>query len=195
MYPVRITIVSVFICVALMSSACNNTETAIPDARVESARPAKIVPVLSDGISVMRTFPGTLEATKKADLAFRVGGQLTKLPAQAGLAVEEGDLLARLDESDFQNTLKERQARYDLAKVKHDQIIKLKEKEFSSQLQFDQTSSELKSAHAALKQARDNLRYTQLVAPFDGVVARVDIENYQAVQAKAPIIQLQVDDL
>jgi multidrug efflux pump subunit AcrA (membrane-fusion protein) len=128
MYPVRIFIASACVCAALLSSACNNTEIATPDAEVESARPAKIVPVLSDGISVLRTFPGTLEATQKADLAFRVGGQLKELPAQAGLAVKEGDRLARLDESDFQNTVKERQARYDLAKVKHDQISKLKEK-------------------------------------------------------------------
>lgn len=118
MYPPRIIIISAIICAALVLSACNNTETAIPDSRGEIARPAKIVAVLSDGISVLRTFPGTLEATKRADLAFRVGGQLIELPAQAGLAVKEGDLLARLDESDFQNTLKERQARYDLAKEK-----------------------------------------------------------------------------
>lgn len=194
MDPVRIFIASACLCAALLSSACDNTENALPDTRTESARPAKIVAVLADGISVLRTFPGTLEATQKAELAFRVGGQLAELPAQAGLAVKQGDLLARLDESDFQNTVKERQARYDLAKVKHDQISKLKEKEFTSQLQFDQTASELKSARAALKQARDNLRYTSLVAPFDGVVARVDIENYQAVQAKTPIIQLQADD-
>jgi len=61
-------------------------------------------------------------------------------------------------------------------------------------LQFDQTASELKSARAALKQARDNLRYTRLVAPFDGVVARVDVDNHQAVTAKTPVIQLQVDE-
>jgi multidrug efflux pump subunit AcrA (membrane-fusion protein) len=132
-------------------------------------------------------FPGRLRRPKRQNWH-------SGLVAQAGLAVKEGDLLARLDESDFQNTLKERQARYDLAKVKHDQISKLKEKEFTSQLQLDQTASELKSARAALKQARDNLRYTSLVAPFDGVVARVDIDNFQAVQAKTPIIQLQADD-
>ena len=175
-------------------SACDKNGTETVEGQTERARPAKIVPVMSDGISVLRSFPGTLEATKKADLAFRVGGQLAELPAQAGLEVRKGDLLARLDESDYQNTLEERQARFDLAKIQHDQAKKLLEKKLASQLQYDQSAADLKSARAALEQARDNLRYTRLVAPFDGIVARVDVENFQAVQAKTPIIELQADE-
>ena len=175
-------------------AACEKTETETPVTESESARPAKIVSVLADGISVLRTFPGMLEATKKAELAFRVGGQLIELPAQAGLEVKQGDLLARLDDSDYRNTLEERQARYDLAKIQHEQARKLLAKKLTSQLQYDQTTAELKSARAALEQARDNLEYTRLLAPFEGIVARVDVENHQAIQAKSPVIELQVDD-
>lgn len=194
MNSIRILATSTLLVAALVLNACDKTETEAADSRAERARPAKIVPVLSDGISVLRTFPGTLEATEKAELAFRVGGQLIDLPAQAGIEVKKGDLLARLDESDYRNTMEERQARFDLAKIQHDQASKLLQKKLSSQLQFDQTAAELKSAHAALEQARDNLQYTRLLAPFDGIVARVDVENYQAIQAKTAIIQLQVDD-
>lgn len=178
----------------LFLGACDKTDTDVQNTQTEMARPAKIVPVLADGISVLRTFPGTLEASKKAELTFRVGGQLTKLPAQAGLEVKKGDLLAHLDESDYQNALDERQARFDLAKVQYEQAEKLLDKKLTSQLQHDQTAAELKSARASLKQARDNLQYTRLTAPFDGIVARVDIENFQTVAANTPIIQLQVDD-
>ncbi len=83
---------------------------------------------------------------------------------------------------------------FDLAKIQHDQARKLLKKKLSSQLQYDQAAAELKSARAALDHARDNLQYTRLVAPFDGIVARVDAENYQAIQAKVPIIQLQDDE-
>ena len=184
----------ILISTVLLLNACDNTDTGNADTAVEVARPAKIVPILSDGISVLRTFPGTLEATRRADLAFRVGGQLAELPATPGLEVTKGDLLAHLDESEYQNTLEERQARFDLAKIQHEQASKLLEKKLASQLQYDQTAADLKSARAALEQARDNLRYTRLVAPFDGIVARVDVENFQAVQAKTPIIELQSDE-
>lgn len=194
MNSIRTIATSTILFAAVVLSACEETETGAPEVQPERARPAKIVPVLSDGISVLRTFPGMLEATKKAELAFRVGGQLIELPAQAGLEVRRGDLLARLDDSEYQNTLEERQARFDLAKIQNDQARKLLDKKLTSKLQYDQTTAELKSARAALEQARDNLEYTRLLAPFDGIVARVDVENHQAIQAKTPVIQLQVDD-
>ncbi len=175
MNPIRAFGKVITLTAAVVLSACDKSEIATMEAQNERARPAKIVSVLSDGISVLRTFPGMLEATKKADLAFRVGGQLIELPAQAGLQVNKGGLLARLDESEFQNTLEERQARFDLASIQHDQASKLLEKKLTSKLQYDQTKAELKSARAALEQARDNLENTRMQAQIDGNVARVDV--------------------
>ena len=175
----------------LSLNACDSADTESTEALAEVARPAKIVPVMAAGINVLRRFPGTLEASNKADLAFRVGGQLAELPAQAGMRVKQGDLLARLDDTDYQNSLKERQARFELARIQHDQASKLLKQKLSSQLKYDQAAAELKSSRAALDQARDNLEYTRLLAPFEGIVARVDIKNFQAVQAKSPIIRLQ----
>jgi len=105
--------------------------------------------------------------------------------------VHKGDVLARLDEADYRNSLNEKQARHGLARIQHDQASKLLKQKLSSQLQFDQAQAELKAAGAALEQAQDNLAYTRLLAPFDGVVARVDVENFQAIQANTPLIQLQ----
>jgi len=174
-------------------SACSKKDTGGEVPLAEQARPAKIVPVVPAAINVLRSFPGTLESSKKAELAFRVGGQLAQLPVVSGQRVKKGDLLARLDDSDFNNTLEERQARYELAHVQHNQSKKLLKQKLTSQLKSDQAVAELKSAKAALDQARDNLKYTQLLAPFDSIVARVNMENYQAIQAKAPVIQLHDD--
>ena len=193
MYPSRTILISSLLVATLILSACEKAATSPAEVSIENARPAKVVPVISAGVSLLRTYPGTIEASKRAELAFRVGGQLSELPAQAGLRVKQGDLLARLDEAEYRNTFEERQARFDLAKIQHDQASKLLQKKLSSQLKYDQAAAELKSARAALEQARDNLQYTRLVAPFDGIVARVDVENYQAIQAKAPVIQLQDD--
>lgn len=174
----------------LLLSGCNNSEQ--PNANlVEVARPAKIVPVVSSAINLERTYPATLEASQRADLAFRVGGQLDVLPATAGIEVKKGDLLARLDDRDYKNTVNQRKARYDLAKIQHEQSSKLLKRRLSSQLQYDQTAAELKAARSALEAAKDNLKYTRLLAPFDGVIARVEVENHQAIQAKMPIIELQ----
>lgn len=179
---------------ALMLNACDKSAHDTQEQPVEQARPAKIVPVLSAGVSALRTYPGTLEAYQKAELAFRVEGQLIERPAKPGLRVKKGDELARLDDAVYRNTLDEREARYGLAKIQYDQAVKLLKQKLTSQLKHDQAVAEMKSARAALDQARDNLAYTRLLAPFDGMVARVSVDNHQAIKAKEPIIQLQNDD-
>ncbi|TVO77839.1 efflux RND transporter periplasmic adaptor subunit [Sedimenticola selenatireducens] len=175
----------------LIITACSKADEPIDVTLSVKARPAKIITVQSAALSAMRTYPGTLESNQQADIAFRVSGQLVELPARPGMRVKRGDLLAKLDAAEFNNTLAAQEARYELAKIQHDQASALLKKKIASQLQYDQAVAEMRSAKASLDQARDNLAYTRLLAPFDGVVARVSAENYQSVQAKLPILQLQ----
>jgi RND family efflux transporter MFP subunit len=178
-------------CLLVLLQGCKFKQEVEADEQQTIARPAKIVSLSKSITTLERIYPGILEATEKADLAFRVSGQLIELPAQAGLEVRAGDMLARLDPTDYQNTLAERQARYDLARTQLNQATRLLEQNLSSQLHYDQANAELKSSKAAVQQARDNLRYTILKAPFDGIVARVNIENHQPVIAQTPIIEFR----
>ncbi len=175
-------------------AACTDKDNPEPQESEPQARPAKIVQLAQNGVSLQRTYPGTLEASQKADLAFRVSGQLIELPATPGLRVKTGDILARLDPKDFDNIVAERRARFDLAKTQQERASKLVKQNLSSKLNFDQANAELKTARAALQQARDNLVYSELKAPFDGTVARINIENFQSVRAQEPLIQLRQDD-
>jgi RND family efflux transporter MFP subunit len=179
---------------ALALTACEQAQQEPTAEQEPLVRPAKIVPLTVNGASLKRTYPGTLEALQEAELAFRVSGQLMELPATSGGRVKQGDLLAKVDPTDFKNTVAERQARFELAQSQVERARVLLEKNLSSQTAFDQANAELKSARAALQQAKDNLRYTELKAPFDGLIARVDIENFQPVQAQKPIISLRSDD-
>ena len=131
---------------------------------------------------------------KKADLAFRVQGQLVELPVKPGRRVKKGDLLARLDDAVYRNVLAEREAQFALVQIRYDQATKLRQKELASQLELDQSRAELEVARALLAAARDKVTYTRLTAPFDGMVARVDPENYQTVKAQTPVIQVQDND-
>lgn len=190
----RLRLVIVLAAAVVVLAACSDKNNE-PEVLAENiARPAKIVPVISASKLLQRTFPGTLEASKDVELAFRVGGQLTALPVKPGVRVKKGELLAQLDETQYRNTLKQLQARYELAETQYGQMEKLLAQKLVSQLEYDQAAAELKSEQASLDQARDNLKYTRLLAPFDGIVAHVDVENYQAVQAQVPVIDFQDGD-
>jgi len=157
-------------------------------------QPVKLYTVNGDGAGQLRHYPGRVVATEGSQLAFRVSGQLVKLPVRAGEQVKKGQLLAALDPADFNNQLADRQAQYDLAESQYQRGISLRERGVISEAQFDELQARRRQARAALSQARDNVEYTRIKAPYEGTVARTEVENYQFVQAKEPILYLQGDD-
>lgn len=172
---------------ALFITGCeqsNQSETTTE----ELARPAKIVTITQQANDLNRTYPGVLEATDRADLAFRVAGELIELPAEPGLEVTKGQLLAKLDPKDFENAVQQQQARYNLAKTQLDQVTELNKRKLASKSELDRANAEIQSAEAALKIAKNNLAYSTLEAPFDGVIAQVNIENFQSVTPQVPVI-------
>lgn len=161
------------------------TEAAMP-------QPVKLQTV-NGGDGALRHYPGKVVATEGSELAFRVSGQLERFPVRAGEQVKKGQLLAALDPSDFRNQLADRQAQYDLAESQYQRGISLRERGVISEAQFDEIEAKRRQAQAALSLARDNVNYTRLKAPYGGTVARTEVENYQFVQAKQPILYLQGD--
>lgn len=156
--------------ITLLLSACTDSMPVPEESATPTIRPAKIFTIDLRSGEFMRTFPGTLRSAKQSDLAFRVGGQLVELPAHAGMEVKKGDLLARLDDADFRNQLADWEAKHQLATTQYQKVEKLVSKNFATQSNLDEAAADLKAAKAALDLARDNLRYTELRAPFNGLI-------------------------
>ncbi len=163
-------------------------------AQIASVRPAKLVEAVASNNVSQRTFPGVIEAANQTQLSFRVSGQVQGLPVRAGQRIVKGQLLAQLNDTDYRNNLMQAQANYDLAKVQYEQISQLYAKNYSSKIELEQVSAQLKSSQAALQIAQENLGHTRLLAPMDGIIDRVKIEKYQLVSPQFSIIQLRTLD-
>lgn len=157
----------------------------------ELSRPASLYEVPAADAGLQRQFPATAQAWRSAILAFRVPGTLEQLPAQPGMEVDTGDLLAQLDTTDYRRVLAEREARFELAQIRFKQQQSLLSRNYASEVSLDEARAELKAARAALDIARDNLGYTRLRAPFSGTISRLQTENFQQVQAQQPVLLLQ----
>ena len=157
----------------------------------ETSRPAKLHTVSATGGDQFRSFPGEVRATDVAELAFRVAGELIEFPATRGKKVAQGELLARLDSSDYEASRDEAQAQYDLAKAQFDRVAELVERQLISQADYDQRLALMKVRQSDLTRARNNLDYTRIYAPFDGVIARRLSENYESVAAGQVVMILQ----
>ena len=176
----------------VMLTACSRPEPPPPP---EVARPAKLFTVVGPNELMMRSFPGEVQASDEANLAFRVGGKLVEFPANRGFQVKQGDLLARLDPSDYQAAVNEAQAQYDLAVAQFDRAAELVERQLVSRAEYDQRQALMKVRKSDLTRATNNLDYTQLFAPFDGVVARRLAENFENVMAGQVVMVVQTKQM
>jgi len=157
----------------------------------EVIRPAKIITVTAGGDTANRSFPGEVEASDRSELAFRVNGEIVSLPAKPGAKIKKGQLLASLDPRDFKLKLKDKQAKFDLAKVQYQRMDELVKKGLVPRAEFDKAKSQLQVANADLDLAKANLDDTNLRAPYDGVVASVPVQNRENIQTKQTIMTIQ----
>jgi RND family efflux transporter MFP subunit len=148
-----------------------------------SARPVKSIVVEAPQGGGVRNFPGRIESANRADLAFRVGGKIAELVVQEGARVEREQVLARLDETDFRITLKDRRATYDRASKDFERGKELVAKGAISRRDFDAVDANFKTAAAALEQATQNLDYTYIRAPFAGEVSERHADVFEEVAA------------
>ena len=172
------------------------SEPGIRPVRAESAR-----------IVSLHDFPalvGEVRPHFETDLGFRVGGRVTWRLARIGTAVRRGDVVARLDEQDQRNQRVTAQA--DLASVRASlaqaeaeeqrQAI-LRREGWATQARYetalqarDSAAASVHAAEARLKLAEDQLSYTELRAPADGVITALGAEAGQVVAAGQMVLRL-----
>ncbi|MFG1490000.1 biotin/lipoyl-binding protein, partial [Oceanospirillum sp. HFRX-1_2] len=93
-------------------------------ASAEVIRPVKLTTIGHQSVNI-RYFPAEFVASQETDLAFRVSGELNKLPVSEGVMVKKGQVLAALDDQDFVLNVKQRQTAYNLAKLQHQRISEM----------------------------------------------------------------------
>lgn len=153
-------------------------------------RPIETV-VLGGGESGRYYFPGTVQAANRAEIAFRVPGQIIELPVDEGNNLRKGQIIARLDPRDYDVAFKEAKAAYEKAAADAERYKRLYERDAIPLADLELRQAQRDVAEAHYDQAKLNLGYTTLVAPYDGWVGRKYVENFEDVQAKEPIVSLQ----
>ncbi|MBM7335260.1 efflux RND transporter periplasmic adaptor subunit [Alcanivorax marinus] len=187
---------------ALSLAACSSPETP-QDA---APRPALVVqPQGADAL--MDIFPGEVRARYEPELAFRIGGKISRRLVTVGDRVEQGQPLAELNAEDVGLELDAARARLASARADHqlaaselDRYRPLLERGVVSRSQFDNVESRFQAAEAQLKQARAQMDvarnqagYAVLEAPENGVIARRLAEAGQVVAAGQTVFVLAVD--
>ncbi len=177
------------------------------DKTTEIPHPVKLIS--AGGILAGKTLrmSGETRASKRADLAFRVPGLLIELPVKEGQRVKKGQLIARLDPKDYQSQLREAlghlgqaRAKLEYDKAEYARYVKIRQREPGAvseskinlkKAALEVSKAEVQAAEAAVAAARDQLAYTRLKAPFDGIIGKRYVDNHEFVIAKQKIVYLQ----
>ena len=155
------------------------------------SRPVKTLLVGGEIAGNFRQFPGVVDAIQRADLSFRIQGKIIEILVREGDSVEKDQVLAKLDPTDYQIVLNDREASYKTAKANYDRAKQLLKKEAISKVDHDKIRAEYFTAQANLKAARQDMIYTSLKATFPGYVAQRHVENFEEVRRKQTVFTLQ----
>ncbi|WP_417671843.1 efflux RND transporter periplasmic adaptor subunit [Roseibium sp.] len=180
---------------ALLVAACQDDTPdplAVAEAELNAKpRPAKIFTVSDDVGLLSRRFTGRVEAVQTVDLSFQVAGKLADLAILESQEVKKGDLIAHLDPTDYERAVREAKLRLNQAKQDLDRLETLRDRSVISQKSYDDQKNEYDLAIEALAAAEQNLEYTEIHAPFDGIVTRRLVDGFTTVSVGTAVVRLQ----
>ncbi|MEX2584233.1 MAG: efflux RND transporter periplasmic adaptor subunit [Gemmatimonadota bacterium] len=182
------------------------------DRNEASARtPYRLAEVARGDVEETVSATGTLNAVQTVTIGTQVSGRVIELHADFNDQVEEGQLLARIDPTLQQQQVRNAEAsleraRADLRRMQQEfdrnetlfQQQVITESEFSQiEYSYAVARSSVTSAEINVEQARQNLAYTAIYAPIDGVIIERNAEVGQTVAASlsAPQLYLMANDL
>ena len=153
------------------------------------------------------TFSGEIRARVESALSFRVGGKLQSRPAEIGMRVKAGQLLAQLDPQDYQVTAQAAAAQLVAAQSNRESVEAdyrrykgLFVQGFISAAELERREAAMKAAQAQWQQAQaqhtvqgNQSQYTRLNADAAGIVTSIDAQPGQVVAAGQPVVRLAID--
>jgi RND family efflux transporter MFP subunit len=174
--------------VSLLISGCSKKEEEVPE---EVIRPAKIMEIQKNTTIQEITYPGKVRALDRVEVSFEVSGRLIELPIKEGQLINKGDVIARIDASDYQSRLDAAQARVNQTKAEVDRYANLLKEKVVAKSTYDVKLKNYDISVSDMKIAKKAVSDTFLRAPFSGLIGKRFIDNFQVVQVKEPIVSIQ----
>ncbi len=147
---------------------------------------------------------GTLSAVTTVQVGTQVSGKIVDIRADFNDRVKKGQLIARIDPTILEQTVRDAQAGLERSQAELEQAQReyernqgLFDRKVLTEVEFNNAKyalavaqANVKSAQVALDRARQNLAYAQIHAPIDGIVVERNVDVGQTVVASMSTPQL-----
>ncbi|GLK73999.1 efflux RND transporter periplasmic adaptor subunit [Ancylobacter dichloromethanicus] len=186
------------------SSTALATDPATAEAAAPPAMPVEVAVLKARDTMTWDEFSGRLRAVEVVELRSRVAGAVEKIHFREGALVKQGDLLVTIDPAPFEAALSRAvslqeaaAARVELTRSELERGKQLVDNRVVSVRDLDQRTNNfreaeanLRAADAAVQTAKLDLGYTEVRAPVDGRVGRIEVTvgNLVAAGASSPVL-------
>lgn len=116
------------------------------------------------------TANGTLRAHEAVELRSEITGRVVELHFEEGRAVQEGEVLLRINDAELQAQLRQVLTRIELARVQEQRQRQLFETQSTSREALDESINESRVLQAEADLIRAQLAKTEVRAPFSGII-------------------------
>ena len=192
---------SFVVLLALLATACGENSGEQTEA---VPRPVPVFRVVDANLLAGRALPGQARSAREAMLSFRLAGRIQERRVKTGDQVKEGEILATLDPAPYQAeldrvaaSLQRARATYANAASQLDRDKQLLDKGIVAKARFENSESaakeaqaEVRSLEAAEQSAKLDLGYTELRAPFAGIVSAVFAEAFEEIRPQEAVMRL-----
>jgi len=110
-----------------------------------------------------------------------------------GESFKKGDLLIKLDDAIFLGLLRKAEGNFEKAKAEVNAKRQLYQEEISSLFELKSSEADLATAESDIISAEHAIKACTILAPYDGKVDNVFVEEHELVQQGKPLIEI-IDD-
>ena len=167
--------------------------------------PVKVAKATSQNIGNTITASGTIEASNSTNLSTRMMGFVTNLPVKVGQKVNKGQLLISINNADLnakkaqvEASITQAKSALENAEKDYNRFKALFEKNSASQKELDDMTTRFEMAKANYEAANQMKKevlaqyaYSNITAPFDGVVTNTFIKEGDMANPGMPLVAIE----
>ncbi len=200
----KYTYIIAVITLSIFMTSCGSDEKKVV---VDDSTPiaVKVQEVKADGNNPFVTASGKIQAENSADLSTRMMGFVNKVHVNVGDKVRKGQLLIAINNTDLQAKraqvnagITEATAAFNNAQKDYNRFKNLFAENSASQKELDDMTANFEMAKARLEAANQmknevnsQFKYTNITAPFNGVVTSKNIESGDMANPGIPLISVE----
>jgi membrane fusion protein (multidrug efflux system) len=133
---------------------------------------------------------GEVQAAEAVTLVAEIDGTIARVPFREGDPLDEGGLVAQLDDREREAEFRRAEAIRDRSRASYDRVKQVVEEGAAAPQDLDDAEAELRVAEADAALAKVRLEKTRIVAPFDGMIGPRTVSPGAFVRAGDPIARI-----